>query len=65
MVDFDPHCSRCGCQLKVVLFQVRVPLDLPVDITPQTGLDPSSETIRYTYEQREEISDCPRCTGSY
>ena len=64
MVDFDPHCSRCGCQLKVVLFQVRVPIMNPTPITWADEI-PNSNPIAYEYEQREEISDCPRCTGSY
>lgn len=54
MVDTEHKCARCGCKLKVEIVQVRVDRDAedaPVTVTH--------------YEEREEVSDCPRCTGSY
>lgn len=51
----DLKCPRCGAALKVV--EVKVPIkvthaeDMPVSVV--------------RYEIREEVSDCPRCTGSY
>ena len=54
-MNHDHKCPRCGAALKVVEVQVLVEVidaqDMPVSIS--------------RYETREEISDCPRCTGSY
>jgi len=46
----DPTCSRCGGPLKVV--RVKVPVR-------------SADGATVRYEEREEIADCPRCTGGY
>lgn len=50
----DHKCQRCGCTLRVEA--VRVPVERVCDDAP----------VGYKeYEEREEVSDCPRCTGSY
>ena len=54
----EHHCQRCGCALRVEL--VQVPVYLP---TPTAG-NPHLEVLA-RYEDREEVSDCPRCHGSY
>lgn len=50
----DHKCPRCGCKLKVERVKVLVEQeaqDAPVTVSH--------------YEEREEISDCVRCTGAY
>jgi hypothetical protein len=57
----DPKCNRCGTPLKIV--EVKVPVTrmrVEIDYLAATG---SEEVTRY--ETREEVADCPRCTGAY
>ena len=57
----DHKCSRCGAPLKVETVQVPVYVDLTY-----IGQDkPARSDIIARYEEREEVSDCVRCTGSY
>lgn len=60
-MSLDTRCGRCGCQLKVML--VRVPIMNPTPTTWPDEIPNSSNPI--AYEEHEEVSDCPRCTGSY
>ena len=50
----DQKCPRCGCALRTE--KVRVPVKRVCDDMPVGFTD---------YEEREEVSDCVRCTGSY
>lgn len=50
----DPRCPRCGAALRVERVKVLV----------QRECDDAPVTFSY-YEERDEVSDCPRCTGSY
>lgn len=54
MRDTDHKCQRCGCTLKVETVQVLVERDA----------EDAPVTVSH-WEDREEVSDCPRCTGSY
>lgn len=59
----EPRCPRCGAELKIE--KVKVPVrGEPIihDIEDGGGME-SGEIIRY--EEREEVSDCPRCHGAY
>ena len=48
------RCARCGAVLKIV--EVRVPVVVEAQDAP----------VSFThYETREEVADCPRCTGAY
>ena len=50
----DHKCPRCGTPLKIV--EVRVPIVVEAQGAP----------VSFTrYETREEVADCPRCTGGY
>ena len=54
----DHICPRCGSYLPTVTVQVPV--------YRETGFSDgrqSEETVGY--EEREEVADCVRCTGSY
>ena len=53
----DPKCPRCGCALKIKTVRVPVYGD---DARCGGGSLPIER-----YEEREEVSDCPRCTGAY
>ena len=55
----DQLCPRCGCALKVIEVQV------PVYDTIHVPGTPVPKTAIKRYETREEVSDCPRCHGSY
>lgn len=57
----DHRCPRCGTALKVE--RVRVALYSQHKIE-DTGEVHTSREFR-GYEEREELSDCPRCTGAY
>ena len=50
----EHKCPRCGSALKVIV--VRVPIEIEADDAPVL--------VRY-YKEREEVSDCVRCTGAY
>ena len=58
----DHRCDRCGCALRVETVQVPVYLDLHSAETMSTG---KAEKVLTHYEEREEVSDCPRCQGAY
>lgn len=57
----DHICPRCGSYLPTVT--VRVPVY--VDRTCIGEDKPHLENIIARYEDREEVADCVRCTGSY
>lgn len=63
----DPKCPRCGTGLKVEV--VRVPIQVPTSHTFHAGpprVQGEGPVCMVTrYEERVELSDCPRCTGSY
>jgi len=57
----DPKCNRCGTPLKIVEVKVPVTRGEIVDLdTHPTGFMDVTH-----YETREEVADCPRCTGAY
>lgn len=60
MSSQDPKCSRCGCALKIEV--VRVPV-FAVQHSAGGGHNTKQEISHYA--EREEVSDCPRCTGAY
>ena len=54
-------CARCGTELKVVEVLVPVTRNEIVDLdTHRNGFMPVTR-----YGTREEVADCPRCTGGY
>lgn len=56
----DHKCPRCGAPLKVETVQV--------PIYSHYLVEEHTKPIRgevQGYEDREEVSDCVRCTGSY
>lgn len=55
------QCSRCGTTLRVVI--VQEPVEREELVRPDLGLD-GYEMVK-TFERREELADCPRCTGSF
>lgn len=56
----DHKCLRCGAPLKVETVQVPIYVDLF-----HFGQDKRSGQVIARYEEREDVSDCVRCTGSY
>lgn len=57
MMTIQPQqtrCARCGQELKIV--EVRVPIVVEAQDAPASFT---------RYETREEVADCPRCTGGY
>lgn len=55
------RCARCGQELKIV--EVRLPVRSNETVDLDTHPNGFMEVTRY--ETREEIADCPRCTGSF
>lgn len=55
----DHKCPRCGMELKVVEVQV------PVCVGHLDRNTMREERLIVRYETREEVADCPRCTGAY
>ena len=54
-------CPRCGTPLRTETVKVPVTKNEIVDLdTHPNGFMPVTR-----YEDREEVSDCVRCTGSY
>lgn len=53
----EHRCPRCGTELKVEIVKRRIALE-----HRHAMLTPEAEV---SYEECEEVSDCPRCTGSY
>lgn len=53
-MNTDPRCPRCGTTLKIE--RVKVLVERHADDAPVTF---------HHYEERDEVADCPRCTGSY
>ena len=57
----DHICPRCGSYLPTVTVRVPVYVDLTF-----IGQDkPARNDIIARYEEREEVAECVRCTGSY
>lgn len=54
-------CNRCGTELKVV--EVQVPVRETIQHDDYVGSISLGPITRY--ETREEVADCPRCTGGY
>lgn len=62
-MDLAPKCSRCGCSLKVEIVRIPIlpePQVTPIELDAIPNCNPPPQ-----YQEREEVSDCPRCTGSY
>lgn len=59
MINQDSKCNRCGTALKVETIRV------PVWKTEHSAGGGYQTRQFETYEDREDVSDCPRCTGSY
>lgn len=57
----DPRCGRCGTPLKTET--VKVPIYKEEPFLAEGGIYRLGVVDRY--EDREEVSDCVRCTGSY
>lgn len=57
----DHKCPRCLGPLKVVT--VRVPVELERMEFTDHGLVRTKAVV--DHEEREEVSDCPRCTGGF
>lgn len=53
-MNTDPRCPRCGTALKIE--RVKVLVERHAEDAPVTF---------HHYEERDEVADCPRCTGSY
>lgn len=59
----DHRCDRCGCPLRVET--VLVPIRVETPILSQSVEGPDDDLFPVIYEEREEVSDCPRCQGAY
>ncbi len=57
----DARCSRCGAPLKTVMVRVPVYEEKPL----YEGLEQHNFRTLAGYEEREEVAECPRCTGAY
>lgn len=57
----DHICPRCGSYLPTVTVKVPVYLD---HLSQRAG-EIVRETVLTHYEEREEVAECVRCTGSY
>lgn len=55
----DPHCTRCGAPLKVQVVQI------PVYAVGYSPVTQQNEQTMTGHTEREEVSDCARCTGAY
>lgn len=55
----NPKCGRCGTPLRMENVKVPVTKIIINEVTQKP------ETVFDRYEDRQEPSDCPRCTGSY
>lgn len=62
MID-DPHCPNCGATLKIVRVQVPVWSEHQTHQQQLVGAPPMRMIAGY--EEKEEVADCPRCTGAY
>lgn len=56
----DKKCERCGSELRVET--VKVPV---FKVTHSAGGGYQTKQEIDHYEDREDVSDCVRCTGSY
>lgn len=63
----DPTCPRCGAPLKVETVRVAVPVPTAHTFSadPPLVVGQGEQYTLTRYEEREEISDCVRCTGAY
>lgn len=57
----EHKCWRCGTALKVGTVMVPVYLD---HLSMKDGEIVTTKVLTH-YENREEVSDCPRCMGAY
>lgn len=60
----DHICPRCGSYLPTVRVQVPVHVEVPV-MDGHRDLAVGKAQILSHYEEREEVAECVRCTGSY
>lgn len=58
----DHICPRCGSYLPTVT--VKVPVYDLVDVR-ELGESVDRSRTQTGYEEREEVAECVRCTGSY
>ena len=58
----EPRCPRCGTELKTVTVKVPKKPEIIVHDQEDGG---GLESEPMGYEERQEIADCPRCTGGY
>ena len=61
MSDSGRHCPRCGTYLPTVT--VRVPVWRSEDVMVGAGV--ITTQVFDHYEDRDDIGECIRCTGSY
>ena len=63
MTDQDePRCPRCGTPLKIETVRVpKKPETIAHDQEDGTGMESEPQG----WEERQEVSDCPRCQGAY
>ena len=59
----DPRCGRCGAPLKTVT--VKVPVYIEHQSAERAARGEPPEKVLARYDEEQEVSDCPRCTGSY
>ena len=57
----DHRCPRCGALLKIETVKVPVYVNNKIEDAGETH---TSRELK-GYEEREEVSDCVRCTGAY
>lgn len=55
----EHKCCRCGTALKAETVKVLVKKWITNEVTRKP------EYVFDRYEDREEVSDCPRCMGAY
>jgi hypothetical protein len=60
----DHICPRCGSYLPTVRVWVPVYVEVPVKDGHRDVAVGKAQMVGH-YEEREEVADCVRCTGSY
>jgi hypothetical protein len=57
----DPRCPRCGAPLRTETVKVPVYLDHMQMVDGKV----EETKVLARYDERQEVSDCVRCTGAY